>query len=375
MSIVDILCHPYRIPLRTGVSTAHGKLAVRSGAILGVRSASGHIGYGDAAPLADFHAETLASVLQSLTPLLTQLQGREPLSALSTLYNLLDSVKLPSATVFGLEVALLDLVSKMRGVPLYSQLLHDSGKGKSAIPVNAVIGASGIDETVQAARMAVQRGFRCLKLKVANGLSEEDEIARIAAVRQAVGSDVGLRLDANEHWDFERAVRVLNACASYDIQYVEQPFRAYDLDSMYRLRQEVAIPVAADEAVYNLENARRIVAWEAADILIIKPQMTGGLYMSRQIIHEATRHNVQCVVTDAMESGIGVVATLHLAAASPEVTLPCGLATLDLLADDLLLEALPVEQGSMTVPAGPGLGMSLDQDALKKYAVKEVRGE
>ena len=139
--------------------------------------------------------------------------------------------------------------------------------------------------------------------------------------------------------------------------------RAYDLIGMYQLRQVVPVPIAADEALYNLASARRILTWEAADVLIIKPQLTGGLRAARQIIQEATTRAVQCVITSVLETGIGLAAALHLAAATHDITLACGLATLPLLANDLLLDDIVMQQGSLTVPTGPGLGIQLDRDA------------
>jgi L-alanine-DL-glutamate epimerase-like enolase superfamily enzyme len=136
---------------------------------------------------------------------------------------------------------------------------------------------------------------------------------------------------------------------------------------MRNLRNMVSIPIAADEPVYGLESARQILSNEAADILVLKPQLAGGICVCRQIIREAQKYGVRCVITSAIETGIGVVSAIHLAAASPEVKLECGLATLHLLADDLLQNELHIQKGYVTVPVQPGLGVQLDRDALKKY--------
>ena len=105
----------------------------------------------------------------------------------------------------------------------------------------------------------------------------------------------------------------------------------------------------------------------AADILVIKPQLAGGLRIGQQIIAEATQRGIQCVITSTIETGIGLTAALHLAAASPAITLECGLATLSLLADDLLVDELPLHHGFIEVPAGLGLGAELDRKALERW--------
>ncbi len=234
------------------------------------------------------------------------------------------------------------------------------------VPVNIVIGALSTENAVISAREAICAGYSCIKLKV-GGNHPEAEIARIAAVRNAIGPDIHLRLDANEAWTFAEAMTILSRCAPYNIQYVEQPLLARDLDEMRALRYNVPVPIAADEAVYDLESARRVFAHEAAQVLILKPQLAGGLRAGRQILSEAAQHGVQCVITSMIEAGVGIAGALHLAAASPEVTLECGLATLHLLADDLLIDDLTLDHGFLSVPTGSGLGVQLDRNSLARY--------
>jgi len=137
---------------------------------------------------------------------------------------------------------------------------------------------------------------------------------------------------------------------------------------MRALRRAVPIPIAVDEALHGLESAQLVLDNEAADILVIKPQLAGGLRAGQQIMQAAAERGVCSVITSAIETGIGVAAALHLAAASPAVTLECGLATLHLLVDDLVMNDLPVRDGFMAVPTGPGLGIALDEEALHKYS-------
>jgi L-alanine-DL-glutamate epimerase-like enolase superfamily enzyme len=195
----------------------------------------------------------------------------------------------------------------------------------------------------------------------------QSEIERIAAVRDAIGPAMHLRLDANEAWHLEEAIAILSECVPYDIQYVEQPLKARDLAGMRALRQAVPIPIAVDESLHSLESAQLVLDNAAADILIIKPQLAGGLSAGQRIIQAAFERGIDSVITSAIEAGVGLVAALHLAAASPTVTLECGLATLDLLIDDLLINELPIRDGFLAVPTGPGLGVTLDCDALDKY--------
>jgi len=271
---------------------------------------------------------------------------------------------LPAATACGLEIAVLDALGQAHGCSVAKLL--GTREPRHMLPVNAIIGAATTEAAILDAQKAVAAGFGCVKLKL--GHETQDNIERVASVRKAIGPTIHLRLDANAAWTFEQARTILSACAQCDIQYVEQPLPADDLVSMCKLRQSVSVPIAIDEALCNLESAQRILAQQAAAILIVKPQLAGGLRVAQQIIQMATAHDVPCVITSTIETGIGLTAALHLAAASPEVTLECGLATLHLLEDDLLLEHLPIHAGSLIVPTAPGLGVHLNRAALAKYS-------
>jgi len=357
--------------------TAHSTLSTRQGAIVEIHTAEGITGIGEIAPMPDFSGGNLNEALTALdqSPIVSKLLSMEPDEALDCLYRAVDS--LPSSTICGLEIALLDTLGQAQQCSI-SELLTQHSPFHSVHPhrsvfiaprthihVNAIISASTINIAVNDAQAAIATGFRCLKLKLGMGLKAD--IERVHAVREAIGPTIHLRLDANEAWNFDQAYTILTTCAPLDIQYVEQPLKASDLIGMHNLRQAVSIPIAADESIYDFASACRVIAAQAADILILKPHLVGGLYVSRQIIQEALKHDLHCVVTSAIETGIGVVATLHLVAASPEVTLECGLATLHMLEDDLVTEPLPIHNGMFTVPTGAGLGVHLDRRALGRW--------
>lgn len=370
MKLAGLTWKPYRIPFCGPFVTAHGPLNNRSGALVTAHTDEGYTGTGEIAPLPEQSGASLGAALSALPGLIHTLRGRELGDILHFLAAQNEEGQLPSSLICGLEIALLDALGKARGQSIATLLAsgypyeekHASASPRVCVSVNAVIGGAAIEKIVESARTAIKAGFTCLKLKLTD--ASQAAIDRVATLRAAIGPEVSLRLDANAGWNFEQALFLLTQCAPFDIQYVEQPMPALNLADMARLRISSPIPIAADEAVSDLNSARRILEAEAADVLILKPQLAGGLQSCRQIIQEASSRHVSCVLTSALEAGIGVAATLHLAAASPEVTLPCGLATLALLEDDLLQEDLAIEQGNMIVPAGSGLGVTLDTSSL-----------
>ena len=367
MNIIDIQWHTYSLPFLHKFYTAHGVIDYREGMIVQVTTTEGVIGIGEIAPLPTFNGSSLADASLLLPELAGHLHH-------STLYEALErlaaeKVSTKAASVLcGLEIALLDALGKTTDCCVSTLLSPANFTPRASVPVNAVISAKETKEAAKTALNAKLNGFPCVKLKVGLGLSTHEEIERIAIVRDAIGPTIHLRLDANEAWKLGEAITILSQCVPYDIQYIEQPLKAQDLVGLHTLRKEIPIPIAVDEAVHNLESVYLVLDNEVADILIIKPQLAGGLRIGQQMIQAASERGVNCVITSTIEAGIGLSAELHLAAASPAVTLECGLATLPLLADDLLSEELLVRDGFLVVPTGPGLGVELDQQALNMYA-------
>lgn len=367
MKIVELQWHSYRLPFRNSFTTAHGVMATREGIIIQITTERGISGIGEIAPLPAFGRDSLADARSLLPALAARLHEKTLAEAMDLVLAEGKRDTTAASTFCGLEIALLDALGKAEGCGVSTLLSPAGTTPRTTVPANTVIGASTAEAAIAAAREARKGGFRCVKLKLGWGVSVKEEIERVAAVRDAIGPAIHLRLDANEAWNLEEAMAILLQCVPYDIQYVEQPLKADDLAGMHTLRQAIPIPVAADEALHGFESARRVLDSDAADILMIKPQLAGGLRAGQQIIQSATEWGVRSVITSTIEAGIGLVAALQLAAASPAVTLECGLATLHLLVDDLLIDDLPVRGGFLPVPTGPGLGVALDWEALDRY--------
>lgn len=375
MKIVDVQWYNYRLPFRNSFTTAHGVITAREGIVVEIMTESGISGIGEIAPLPAFGNESIADMRSLLPKLAASLRDKTLAEALNLVYcKGKTDIKGVSGyfahpVLCGLEIALLDVLGKTEGCAVSALLSPVGVAPRASVLVNAVVGASATEAAIVAAREARQQGYRCVKLKVALEGSIAEEVERVAAVRAAIGPVMHLRLDANEGWQLEQAIAILSQCVPYEIQYVEQPLKAHDLTGMRTLRRAVSIPIAVDEALHSLESAQRILANEAADIFVIKPQLAGGLHVGQQMITAAAERGVRSVITSTLEAGIGLVAALHLAAASPAVTLECGLATLGLLVDDLVMDNLTVREGFFAVPIGPGSGIALDRDALNRYAL------
>jgi O-succinylbenzoate synthase len=214
---------------------------------------------------------------------------------------------------------------------------------RTAVPVNALVPAVDAATAAQLAGEAIAAGVTTVKVKVGAG-SLDDDADRVAAVRAALGPAGRIRLDANGAWDVDGAVAGLDRLAGFDLELVEQPVA--DLADLAVVRRRVAVPVAADESVRSLGDARRLAALGAADAVVVKVQPLGGVRAALQIIEAA---GVPAVVSSLYETSVGLAAGVALAAALPELPYACGLGTATLLAGDVVADPLVPERGLLPV--------------------------
>ena len=195
--------------------------------------------------------------------------------------------------------------------------------------------------------MRASNGCRTAKVKVAEpGQSESDDLARLEAVRGALGPGGHVRIDVNGLWDVDTAVTRLPRYdrAAGGLEYVEQPCAT--VEELAAVRRRTTVPVAADESIRRAEDPMRVVALEAADIAVLKVQPLGGV---RACLEVAEQIGLPVVVSSALESSVGIAAGVALAAALPELPYACGLATVQLLDGDLVDDPLLPVDGSLPV--------------------------
>ena len=360
---------PFALELASPLDTARGPIREREGFVVGVDTgssgAAASTGIGEATPLPGW-TESLSACESALrdagvagagasgvradaeTPDRTD---RETLAA--DALDRLDPRETPAAR-HGLALALADAAARDAGRSLSAELAADRDlpPPSETVPVNATIGDGDPDATAAAASRAVDEGFACLKVKV-GVRSVDGDAARLRAVRDAVGDAVAVRADANGAWDRPTAREALDRFAPFDLEYVEQPLSAADLDGAARLRSDAAVPIALDESLSD-HGLGAVLDACAADAVVVKPMAFGGPDRALSAALRARAAGVDPVVTTTIDGVIARTAAVHVAAAIPEVR-PCGVATGSLLEDDLAPDPCPVVDGGVAVPSGPGL--------------------
>ena len=359
MKVAGLSWTPFRLPLRAPFVTATGETAQREGLILRLKTDTGIVGLGEASPHPAAGTEATREIEVTLAQVAPSLVGADVANLHSTCPDA------PSALRCALDVAACDALARDRGISV-ARLLSD--RARSEVAVNATVSARSNAAAASDAKRAREAGFACVKLKVGMAESVAEERQRVSAVREAIGPEVKLRIDANGAWDVDRAVNTIQALEEYDLEFVEQPVPPGTLEGMRAVQSAVRVPIAADEDVTGPNAAQRIVETGAARVLVVKPMVVGGLRPACRIAELASAAGVALVVTTTIDSGVGTAAALHLAAALPSKGPACGLATGSLLAGDLVAQPLLVRDGRMPIPAGPGIGVELDEAKLARYA-------
>lgn len=357
-----------RVPFRRPFATATGMWLHREAWIVLVEAADGRVGHGEAVVEPDASEVEETILARAVREAAEQARGGD----------LPDPEELEllggpgRALRAALDAARLDLALAADG---------------ARVPVNGTIGFAAPREGAEAALQAIEAGFTTLKLKAGAERETEDLVARVRAIRAAVGPEVRLRLDVNGAWDLSTAEDRLEAIAGFDIEYVEQPLPPDDIDGAVELRRRVPVPVAADEAARSIGAVRGLLAAGAADVLVVKPARVGGPVAVAEIAAAAAARGVPVVLSTLFETGIGVAAARAAAAALPIVrwpaagatrgrgTLPHGLATAGLLEHDLLRLPLEVEEGAIAAPGGAGtgaLGIAIDDRAVRRFGAEAV---
>lgn len=345
----------FAVPLREPVATARGEIRARRGFLVRARGRDGLVGLGEAAPLAPWTEglKECGAALEAAAELLDAPLGdsEEALEELDAFCRPL--TKAPAAR-HALALALLDLAAQRARESLGGYLAR-TRLGRSAeggpVPVNALVPALPPEAAAGRARELALEGYRAFKLKLAGTL--EEDAARAAAVRDAVGPAAELRLDANAAWTLQEAparLRALRACAP---AYVEQPVPADDLEALRSLRKEAIVRVAADEAAASLQQALRVLDAEAADVLVVKPLALGGPDRAAEVLRDAKRRGVACVVTTLLDGPVAWAGALQVALLLPEPRPACGLTV-----GHLDGPGMRVERGLAKPLQGPGLGLA-----------------
>jgi muconate cycloisomerase len=261
-------------------------------------------------------------------------------------------------------MALWDARGKALSVPLFELL---GGRYRDRIAVTWAVGADPADTVIREIEDKLAAGSHCsFKLKMGAG-EPADDVARIRQIAAALAGATSLRVDLNGAWDEQTATRWLPALEEAGIELVEQPLPAWNLDGLARLAGRLRLPLMADESIRTPHDAAHVARAHAASMLSVKIAKCGGLLPVQRIAAIAAAAGISCHGGTTIESSIGTAASAHLFCATPGVSAGSELFGPLLLDGDLVEEPVRYEDGQISPPAGPGLGVTLDEAMIERY--------
>jgi len=366
MKITKIVGRNIRIPLVHPAKWSGGIRRAAPAYVLEVHTDEGIIGLGECVgptipTIATIVNEEFSQFLIGQNPLRTELLVRR-MEEFSRNWN-----QLGAYAIAGIEMALLDIKGKWLGTPVY-QLL--GGQCKKEI---GYAGYLFIDEPEINAKRALEyktQGYKEIKIKVGRDLNQDADT--LAAIRDAIGSDIKIRIDANMNWNVPTAIKWIKALQKYGIQYVEQPVPDYDLDGMAAVRRAVDVPIASDESCTSVERVMEMIKRDSCDVFVVYVSEAGGLSRARTIASIADACGKWCVMGTWAETGVATIAGAHVIASTTNFAY-CNDSHYMLQADDIITKPLKIVNGAIALPEGPGLGVELDPQKLDEFEKYDIR--
>ena len=380
MKIIRVEATPFRLPVRRQFRWAGMKAQLGGFVLVRIHTDEGIVGLGEATPLPDWGGDhgrhsgetqrTVKSIVEDvLAPALQGLDPREIARCHSAMAAVLRGNNYARAAV---DIALHDLWGKSLGVPLFTLL---GGQYRREVPIAHMIGIMPTQEALAEGDAATADGIRTLQIK--GGEDAERDIELVRALRERLGSEVVLRLDANQ--GYQTAKKALDVLRRLEgaLDYIEQPVPGHSQMAMVTAQSRT--PVIADESCWDPVEALAVVQGNVADAISIYLAKAGGIHPARQVAAIAEAQSLACDVNGSIESGIGNAANLHFALATRPVTIP---AVIPLSApagsgansvggvyyeDDIITAPFSIKGDALQPLTGPGLGVELDEAKLESF--------
>ena len=347
---IGFISVPLKTPFKTALRTVHSVNDV----IVEVHTDTGNIGYGEAAPTGVITGDTTGAIVGAIEDHITKAIIGLEIEDIETIMNKLnDCIVNNYSAKAAVDIAIYDLFGQLHNAPVYKLL----GGHRKELITDITISVNEPEEMASDSIKAVNLGYKTLKIKV--GKDAKKDILRMQAIRDAIGYDIDLRIDANQGWSPKEAVKALRKMedAGLNIEFVEQPVIAHDLIGFKHVTDNIDIPTLADESVFSPYDALKILQTRAADIINIKLMKTGGIRNAKRILSIAEVYGVECMIGCMLEAKVSVTAAVHLAAAKSIIT-KVDLDGPILCSEDPVNGGAKFEEYKITLGDAPGFGIT-----------------
>lgn len=370
MRITRIDTIPVRVPINPAraIRSSRKLTSANTFVFLEVHTDEGIVGLGEVSCDPVWSGESAVTAVHYIdTVFAPLLLGEDPTHVERLTASVGDAIVGNPFTKAALEMAFWDIFGKSAGLPVYRLL---GGPVRDFVTTKFSVSGAEPARAAEIASWAVSYGFQAMKVKV--GIDPDEDIARVRAVRDAIGPDVRLGIDANCGWSPRVAIQMIRRLQDFDILFVEQPVPALDVSWLADVRAHVDVPVMADESVFNLQDAMSVVRANAADVLSVYVGKGGGIGPARKAAAVAEAAGIACTIGSNLELGVASAAMVHLGMATPGITaeeFPCDIIGPLYYQESLLLEPVPITGGEARPPQRPGLGVELDREKVERFRV------
>ena len=368
MKITAVRATPVSMPRPGTFTSSLGVQLASENAVVEIDTDEGLTGIGEASSIWDRRgrgeADDIAGALADL------LVGQDPrrVNELAAVMNQRLHRSWPAKA--GVEMALLDIAGKFYGAPVCDLL---GGRVRDRVLLSRSLSMGTTDEVLAQARTLTAEGYKTLKLKV--GRDPAADRQHLEALRSEF-PDLTLRVDANMGWSSPKdAVRRIREIEAFDLELVEQPLGAADLEGLNFVRQQVGVPIMADESIWTPEDAMACVRASAVDVFNVYVAEAGGILPAARIFAIAEAAHLPCIIGSMPELGLGTAAQAHLAFAMGNLGFGSDVNGFAYHLDDVVDHGLVIEDGYLLPPRGPGLGVELDRAKLEKYSLEKYQIE
>ena len=363
---------PVSVPRTRVISLAtYGQLSTGNFefVLVKVHTDEGVHGLGEVPPLPPLSPESQSVVVTMIRDCLApQLLGEDPFN-LERIWEKMDFVA-PTYPMSKapLDIALYDIMGKSLGVPVYKLL---GGSDRKRFPNVGLIGIGSAEQVTADAVGMVEEGYRGLRLKI----GPKKDVGNVEALRDGVGYDFNLRVDCNQAYSPHEAIRAIKAMERYEIELVEQPTVWWDFKALAKVADAVDTPIMPHESVFLASNVKSLIDLGAMGVLGLKMYRPGGgITSARRLLDMARIMGIPCLLHDDVELGVSLAAAAHfMAARHRDFKFDAELSGYgDMIGDDVVTPILKKEKGHFEVPEGPGLGIELDEEKMKRYARETI---
>ena len=365
--IASIILYQCPVKLKEPFIISLGKLEYADNVVVKIITSGGFIGFGECSPFQTIHGENSETCIVVGKLLANAIKGSNALDIENCSLKM-DAVIYGNTSIkSAFDIAIHDIASQEQKIPLYQFL---GGKNDKQLVSDYTVSISSPGKMADDAAKIIKAGFKIIKIKL--GGKAEDDFQRMKEIRERIGYDITIRIDANQGWQVEQSIKILDHLHQYNIQHCEEPVSRKSFIALPALQRDSKIPIMADESCFDDVDAQRLIDSKSCAMINVKLGKSSGLFKAKKIAVLAEKADMKLQAGGFLESRLGFTATAHLALCSKQFIF-FDFDTPLMFIEDLVTGGISYHEGGLVkVPDAIGLGATINDDVLKSLKSIEI---